>query len=356
MIKNGCQIRKFKGFTLIELLVVIAIIGVLLALLLPAVQMARESARKLTCTNNLKQIGLALANYESTNSCFPTSGESTSYVVSPAVTQFIDEASCHTRILQFLELGNVYNAYNFSFEYNDQRGANTTAASTFISVFVCPSSPNGSKGSVNPDPGDPLTANGLFYGRTDYSATCYTDISPSLSTNGLGATQITPYRDKMTRIDGLLHNSMTPVSFVRDGLSNTIMWGEDAGRDPHYISPYDESYVGPNRPNTPRPFIPLGRRRFWRWAEADNAFGVSSRPNNQGQPQKEANLYTDPLIAVSAGNNAGANDELFSFHPGTVNVLMGDGSVRSLKESINLVTLRALVTANGSEVVSSDSY
>jgi len=348
--------NQHKAFTLIELLVTISIIAVLIALLLPAVAQTREAARRAQCSNNLKQIGLALANYESSNNCFPPAGESTSYNVSPAATQFIDEASCHLRILSFMELNNVYNAYNFAFEYNDQRGANTTSASTFISIFVCPSSPNGSKGAVNPDPGDPLTANGLFYGRTDYAPTCYTDINSLLSTTGLGSTQITPYRDKTTRVDGLLHVSMTPVSAVRDGLSNTIMWGEDAGRDPHYISPYDESYVAPNLPNTPRPFIPLGRRRFWRWTEADNAFGVSGRPNNPGQPQQEVNLYADPLTALSAGNNAGANDELFSYHPGSVNVLMGDGSVRSLKETINVMTLRGLVSAAGGEAVSSDNF
>src|SRR5271154_298403 len=108
------------GFTLIELLVVIAIIAVLIALLLPAVQAAREAARRIQCTNNLKQIGLALINYESSNGCFPPSGASTNYTVSPPVTQLVDCGwSTLARILPHMEGNAAFDAANFSYCYNE---------------------------------------------------------------------------------------------------------------------------------------------------------------------------------------------------------------------------------------------
>jgi prepilin-type N-terminal cleavage/methylation domain-containing protein/prepilin-type processing-associated H-X9-DG protein len=355
-----------RAFTLIELLVVIAIIAVLISLLLPAVQSAREAARRAQCTNNLKQMGLALHNYESATGCFPPSGESTNFNFTPAKTQFVDGGwSALARILPFMEGGTSFNALNFNVDYNEATGMNFTGASTVISVYLCPSAaarqPDGNDGV---DPNDPITQTfGKGYGYDDYGPTCYTDIDPTGTVdNPPGPYLATPYRLKASRADGLLHQGKTRIAEVTDGTSNTIAIGEDAGRDPRYLSPYTEGYYDGSA--NARPVLGLGpaggaapARRYWRWAEPDTSYGVSGQPNNKYRPAYELTPWqAPPGLLQTQGNNAGANDELFSYHPGGVNCLFGDGSVRFVKDSINVVTLRGLVTLKGGEVVSADAY
>jgi prepilin-type N-terminal cleavage/methylation domain-containing protein/prepilin-type processing-associated H-X9-DG protein len=367
-----------QAFTLIELLVVIAIIAVLIALLLPAVQSAREAARRIQCTNNLKQIGLGLFNYESSNSAFPPAGESTNFLVTPPASQFVDGGwSALARILPFMEGVNSFNALNFNlYEYDDAIGANFTGASTVVMVFICPSgtrTPDGSRDGAEPsslDGGIGTILGSSGYGYNDYGPTCYTDIDPAGNIGGLGSTQATPYRNKLSRMNGLLKQGKTTIGEITDGTSNTIAIGEDAGRDPRYLSPYTQNwynsviampaYLASANPSDPGPaggYVPY--RRYWRWAEPDESFGVSGginnkyRPDNEGVDWPTANGIT---TFVAQGNNAGNNDELASFHPGGINALFGDGSVHFLKDSVSPVTLRGLVTLSGGEVLSSDSY
>src|SRR4051794_16817704 len=130
--------RRSRGFTLIELLVVIAIISVLIALLLPAVQAAREAARRIQCTNNLKQMGLGLHNYESIAGAFPPSNvlQGTGNTVA-----WRNGFSVHARILPFMEQGGMFNAINFLFDHRSAQ--NATVVSLSVSIFTCPSDING---------------------------------------------------------------------------------------------------------------------------------------------------------------------------------------------------------------------
>ena len=190
----------------------------------------------------------------------------------------------------------------------------------------------------------------------DYGPTVYTDISPSGVTGGSGSTTITPYRDKTTRANGLLKAFKTSIAECTDGLSNTIAIAEDAGRDPRYISPYTRGSTNAPNPgvNVYNPADAGQPLRFWRWAEADNAFGVSGQINNPGQPQNCGTAWQTTCTA--AGNNAGNNDEIFAFHPGGANCLFGDGSVKFMKSTTNVVVLRSIVTLSGGEITSADQF
>src|SRR5271157_2346792 len=295
------------AFTLIELLVVIAIIAVLISLLLPAVQSAREAARRAQCVNNLKQIGLALYNYESGNTCFPPSGESTNFNLSPPGTQFVDGGwNAMARILPYAEGNASFNALNFSVDYNEATGMNFTGASTVVAMYLCPSSTrqpegaqDGVEGTTPPDPATVL--NGRGYGYNDYGPTCYTDINPCGANNCPPLTgpypiysAATPYRNKLSRANGLLKQGKTGIGEITDGTSNTIAFGEDAGRDPRYVSPYAEEYydgttnirvAGTNSAPGMGPADGMSAaRRYWRWAEPDASYGVSGQPNNKFRP------------------------------------------------------------------------
>jgi prepilin-type N-terminal cleavage/methylation domain-containing protein/prepilin-type processing-associated H-X9-DG protein len=374
------------GFTLVELLVVITIIGILMAMLLPAVQSAREAARRAACSNNLKQIGLGILNFESANKKLPTGGEGTDYTTAPAsppTTKFSKRA-LFALLLPFIEKTETYNMLNQEYSYrdttpkvpdpNDPAGTlipgNTTAAKTNIATYVCTSNPFSSK--LQRDPGG--------FGGLDYFATVYTDIDP---TTGI-RNNTTKVGGKWCRMDGALtvedgatgagndgtDSTSVPISAVSDGTSNTIAIIEDAGRVspgskgvPYYsLSSYAETsgaVIDAATDITDADGVGGTKRATWRWADPDaNGSGISGPPglaapaagtfyagkiiNQNNFPVGGYGTATDNTSWSK--NNVGNNDEPFSFHPGGCNTVLVDGSVRFLSEKLDSITLRRLVT------------
>jgi prepilin-type processing-associated H-X9-DG protein len=213
------------------------------------------------------------------------------------------------------------------------------------------------------------------YGYTDYAPTYYTDIDPT-GKRGADGTDYpaTPYRNKSSRADGLLAKGMTKLSAVVDGLSTTVLMAEDAGRDATFQCAYlasffsnDPDFYPPTRmPPTASTEMTTGMgmgigmpvyRRYWRWVEPACAIGVSGQPNNSGSPAHGPSSYlNDSTGNPWTGSNAANDDEIYSYHNGGANIVMGDGAVRFLSESVNVVVLRALVTRNGKESLSDDDW
>jgi prepilin-type N-terminal cleavage/methylation domain-containing protein len=328
-----------RGFTLIELLVVIAIIAVLIALLLPAVQQAREAARRTQCKNNLKQMGLAAHNYEGTYKLFPSSGEGTDETTNPTVRRFFP-CAFNVAILPYIDQTPLYAQWNFNVHYTF--GVNPALSKTKINAFLCPS--NGTTGA------DPLG-----YGLTDYMPLAYVDYDSA----GVRHKNVQGFDFR-----GALGFCST-IASVSDGLSNTIIVIEDAGRPTANGGSYDitanVTLGGLQQTDTSQlastsnatPFSPGGPFGVpGRWADPDNGSGISGPPNGGLQFINNNRAPTGgPATCAWSLNNCGPNDEPFSQHVGGCQTLLGDGSVRFLSENIDFNTLRMLGTPRDGGVV-----
>ena len=332
--------RRRSAFTLIELLVVIAIIAVLIALLLPAVQQAREAARRTQCKNNLKQIGLASANYESTYSVLPSGGKGISFAL---INLYGFPDSFFTPLLPFLDQAAVYNEFNFSLHYsNSTLSNNASAASTKITAFLCPSNPD-----KTPDPHG--------FGTTDYDPTEYVDIDPGTGLkNGIAGNTIGPFptgggTSLNAAQEGMHGLFPLPISSVTDGLTNTVAVIECAGKPAGLLGKYAFIFTIGNCPGIDPGVMPSGKFTAPnRWADGDASSGINGQATNVAG----ANLqyingnktpFGGPPNCPWTTLNCGPNMEPFSFHVGGVHALMGDGSVRFLSENLNWLTLRNLV-------------
>jgi prepilin-type N-terminal cleavage/methylation domain-containing protein/prepilin-type processing-associated H-X9-DG protein len=295
--------RRRYGFTLIELLVVIAIIAILIALLIPAVQKVREAAARTQCINNLKQLALAMHNYEGTFNSFP-----------PGRTTVSPEHSWTAFMLPYLEQDNVFKIYDIHKDWDDPE--NYPAIQTQLSVFNCPSVPVGLRTD------DTIVANPAC---GDYST--ISAIHPFVSINcfpGNGITKVSP-DNSLSLLGALVKDQKTRIEDIQDGTSNTIMVAEDAGRSPLYV----QGQV-------------LGMKTVpgWKeggWADPGAPFSVDgSEPNG--------------AIPGPCTMNCSNNSEVYSFHTGGANVSFCDGSVRFLNESMNLCVLAKLSTRAGGPV------
>jgi prepilin-type N-terminal cleavage/methylation domain-containing protein/prepilin-type processing-associated H-X9-DG protein len=346
MIFEDCGRGRRNGFTLIELLVAIAIIGVLIALLLPAVQAAREAARRTQCTNNMKQVGLALANYESAIGCI-VSGyiSSTVPLTSAAVAGNNPDPQTGDNgpgwgwlalLLPYAEQAPLYDAINVNLP--TWVSQNSTAVMVQIGIYNCPSANNPSSPVRMVDANlNLLPVASPLFARSDYVY--------NVGWNDSGMPATVNYDNTITGCNGPLYrNSHVPYAAVTDGLSNTVMAGE---RTP-FLS--DATWVG---------IIP-GYRHFAHGAFASlgtGGLGVNyDYANAILAAHSGPSLYEDPVVIHPPNSPLGHTDEMYSLHPGGANVLLGDGSVRFIKQSINLRTWQALSSRSNGEVIGADSY
>jgi prepilin-type N-terminal cleavage/methylation domain-containing protein/prepilin-type processing-associated H-X9-DG protein len=374
------MLQRRRGFTLIELLVVIAIIAVLIALLLPAVQAAREAARRIQCTNNLKQLGLGIANYESAANSFPsatvfnTSGSSGfpgAICTSPGFNGNCQNTPWFVMMLPFIEQGPLYNSFNaaMGMEGPGLLGflVNSTVYTTKIASFQCPSDNQNAfafsalaAATGTAQLGFPWSATkgnyGVNWGNTDYGQWTTSGAFPTIY-------KASPFGINMARTGPQL----VRIASVTDGLSNTLFLSEllqganDDIRGTIWVdNPGAGSFMTRFTPNGMQDILQLlGVFAGNATNNADNvpAFGstmVGSSPPNPGS------LCDSQPVQMLRCNDQGSEGNEYvgtrSRHPGGVNSLFGDGSVHFMKGSISPPTWVALGSIQGGEVISSDSY
>jgi prepilin-type N-terminal cleavage/methylation domain-containing protein/prepilin-type processing-associated H-X9-DG protein len=351
---------KDRGFTLIELLVVVMIIGVLIALLLPAIESARESARRMQCAANLKQIGLALHNYQAAFLRFPLgvtasfNPMSQSEKKAPGVPTTWSGWSPHALMLGYLDQTPLYNACNFDFDpfVNGQAPFNATVHQTWVAAFLCP---------TDSYAGDPHL-------------------------NSYYASIGTTAQDGARRTTGMFaHQTAYGPQDALDGESNTVAFAEGLAGDHEPDLYRGNGVIGFGVPfpnpdvaaaerfpgqvvdnleacgagfqgaaNNPRS-ISANRGQYWSWgAEAMSLFNTIVPPNSTRYAFNHCRYQCSGCYLEDADHSDVVNAS--SDHPGGVNVLFCDGSVHFIRDTIAMPTWWALGTRGGGEVVGADGY
>lgn len=307
--------RNRRAFTLIELLVVIAIIAVLISLLLPAVQAAREAARRTQCTNNLKQIGLAMHNYHSFADTFPP-GYVTKVTLQPEA-ELGNGWAWATMTLAVYEQGPLFNAINFSLPITNP--GSQTVRTNKLAMFLCPSNV----------PDSPA----LITLKTSGGTVLVTDLSTGQYVGCSGQFEVDDYVEDNNGV--FYRNSRIGVRNITDGTSSTLLVGERSR------NVADSTWVGviPNAISCTNPTWPI------RECEPANSMVMFHTG-----PSPDRNWVDVPNYKGSGA------DDTASRHPGGCNFGFCDGSVRFLKDTINPKVFTALSTRAGGEVISADQY
>jgi prepilin-type N-terminal cleavage/methylation domain-containing protein/prepilin-type processing-associated H-X9-DG protein len=340
-------VRSRRAFTLIELLVVIAIIGVLIALLLPAVQAAREAARRAQCTNNLKQIGLGLHNYETVAGALPPSNVLSG---SGNAVTWTNGFSVHVRVLPFMEQGVAFNAINFNFNHLNIR--NTTVVGMKVAVFTCPSDVNADKRTQFP-PFTGIDATGCVtsYGFNQGDWFVWNGFSPPQNRGVFGpnrSPKLAEFSDGTSST--LLATDVKVYSAIRRCGAQLANINDPANVPPPDANPLAVApeYGTCNAGQT---------HTFWADGNPHETAMTTAWPPNKPVIDPNTGLDTDlETRLVSQGGPTFAALNARSYHPGGVDALFGDGSVHFIKSTINGFTWRALGTIRGGEVVSSSDY
>jgi prepilin-type N-terminal cleavage/methylation domain-containing protein len=318
-----------QGFTLVELLVVIAIIGILIALLLPAVQAARESARRSQCHNNLKQFGVAIHNYHDVFKCLPAS-DSGVWNASGSLTN--TDISEHARLLPYMEQTNVFQLINFTVKWNDP--LNTVACASRVKTFICPSDAT-------------LSVPGT-YGPNNY----YGNQGAQILYGGVPPTNPANSNFGMPPADGIFFtNSFLPFADVLDGLSNTAAFAEKVTGDFNngLSTPKSDTFQPGTYPATPDQALAQCRTMDVTnlalqgysnvggpWLEA---YHSTTYYYHIAPPNERSCMYPPGRIMTTAN----------SYHPGGVQICLCDGSARWISDSVDLLAWRALGTRKKGE-------